>query len=363
MNRVRSWAGGIWCWKSEAKTEDRGRRTETDEGGQRTVGTVRTVARGASGAFRLFVLWSLGPRAALRAVRFLPCRAGENPMHQPDATERIMPSTWDNEAKVVLVTGASSGLGKACALDLVRRQFRVLAGVRSEAAAAGLREASGGKIETVRLDITEPESVAGAVQRIRSTGLYGLVNNAGSALLGPTEFLSVERIRAQFEVNVFGHIGLTQALLPVLRESRGRVVNMSSISGRVAFPFAGPYAASKFALEAFSDALRRELRPSGVAVILIEPGNMKTEIWSRSAQQARAAAAEFPPEAWALYGERLSKPTRSTATMGDPARVAEAVARALTAKRPRPRYLVGRDAKIYAWLARLLPDRWLDRAL
>jgi len=265
------------------------------------------------------------------------------------------------DGRAVLVSGASSGIGRETALLLARSGFRVFAGVRSDAAADDLRSQGSGGIEPLLLDITDAASVRAMGQRLAQENLVGLVNNAGGALLGPLEFLPLDEIRDQFELNVFGHIAVIQAALPALRRSRGRIINISSISGRIGFPFAGAYVGSKFALEGLSDSLRRELRPHGIAVSLIEPGNIKTPIWNKAFERSRAAARQFPAAALELYGSHLATSSRPVDRMTEPAAVAETVLRAMTSRRPKARYVVGRDAHIYLLLRRFLPDRLLDR--
>jgi NAD(P)-dependent dehydrogenase (short-subunit alcohol dehydrogenase family) len=247
-------------------------------------------------------------------------------------------------SRTVLVTGASSGIGQACAVRLSRHGWRVLAGVRREGdAPAGSEE--------VLLDVTEPPS------SLDVDRLDGLVNNAGIAVAGPLEFLDADELRRQLEVNVVGQLRVTQLAVPALREARGRIVNIGSISGRSALPFLGAYAMSKFALEAMTDSLRVELRPWGIHVAIVEPGTIKTPMWTRERPDP-------PPEGLTLYGDRLAA-FRSFAlkrsTNGAPAEaVADTVEHALTAERPRARYLVGRDAKLRAGVERL-PNRLRDR--
>jgi NAD(P)-dependent dehydrogenase (short-subunit alcohol dehydrogenase family) len=256
----------------------------------------------------------------------------------------------------VLVTGASTGIGRATALTLAASGTSVLAGVRR------LQDAPPGTTP-VLLDVTDAERV-GALREIAQ--LDGLVNNAGIAVSGPLEYLPLAELRRQLEVNVIGQLAVTQAVLEPLRRARGRIVNVSSIGGRVALPLYGPYSASKFALEALSDSLRRELR-GVVRVIVVEPGAMATPIWDRGIATADALYAEMPPAAHERYGE-LVRVMRGQAEVlgreGDPPeRVAETIVRALTARRPRTRYVVGRDAQIQAALARALPGRALDAVL
>ncbi len=178
--------------------------------------------------------------------------------------------------KTVLITGASTGIGEACALWLQDRGYRVFAGVRKSTDAEALQQKSKGHLTPVLLDVADEASIREAVQFVltQEPKLEGLVNNAGIAVAGPLEFVPLQELRRVLEVNVVGQVAVTQAFLPLLREARGRVVLMSSISGRVAAPLMGPYAASKFALEAIGDALRRELAPWGIEVSIIEPGNL-----------------------------------------------------------------------------------------
>jgi NAD(P)-dependent dehydrogenase (short-subunit alcohol dehydrogenase family) len=255
----------------------------------------------------------------------------------------------------VLVTGASTGIGRATALALAASGTSVLAGVRR------LEDAPPGTTP-VQLDVTDAEQV-GALREIAQ--LDGLVNNAGIAVSGPLEYLPVAELRRQLEVNVIGQLAVTQAVLEPLRRARGRIVNVSSIGGRVALPLYGPYSASKFALEALSDALRRELR--GVRVIVVEPGAMATPIWDRGIATADALFAEMPPAAHERYGKLVTVMRRQAEALGregePPERVAEVIVRALAARRPRTRYVVGRDARIQAALARALPDRAFDAVL
>ncbi len=195
-------------------------------------------------------------------------------------------------------------------------------------------------------------------------GLLGLVNNAGIAVGGPLEFVPVAKLCEQFEVNVVGQIAVTRAFLPLLRKSSGRIVNMGSVSGRLATPFVGPYSASKWALEALSDSLRVELRPWKIHIALIEPGVIATPIWSKSLAAAEQLIQSFPPQAHLLYGPVIDfMRRRVTSQAGIPAdRVARAVAHALLARRPKTRYLVGTDARLGALVAHL-PDRLRDRLI
>ena len=268
----------------------------------------------------------------------------------------------------VLVTGASSGIGEATARHLAGLGFNVFAGVRKPADA---ERVAGDRIEAVTIDVSGDASVANAAEQVAaavgSSGLTGLVNNAGIAVAGPLEYVDVSDFQRQLEVNVTGVLRTTQALLPLIRTASGRIVNMGSIGGRVALPLVGPYNASKFALEGLSDSLRRELRPWGIHVALIEPGAVATPIWDKGVDQAQQIEQSSPPEVRERYGEvidTIRRESEKNRTEGvPPSEVAEAVAHALTAGRPKTRYLVGRDAKMRAPVARALPDRMMDAAI
>jgi NAD(P)-dependent dehydrogenase (short-subunit alcohol dehydrogenase family) len=262
----------------------------------------------------------------------------------------------------VVVTGASTGIGEATAHHLKRLGFEVHAGVRKPDDAERLRAAG---VHPLTLDVTDSESIAAARSEVGDGPLDGLVNNAGVAVTGPVEFVPVDELRRQLEVNLIGQVAVTQAFLPQLREARGRVVNVSSIGGRVALPLMSPYNASKFGLEAVSDSLRRELRDFGVSVIVVEPGGVKTPIWRKGNSAADELLAAAPPEAERLYGGLINA-LRAEADKIErerglpPEAVAEVIGEALTVKRPRTRYLVGRDAKVRARAAGMLPDRVMD---
>jgi NAD(P)-dependent dehydrogenase (short-subunit alcohol dehydrogenase family) len=268
----------------------------------------------------------------------------------------------------VVITGASTGIGEATALQLQKAGFRVFAGVRKPEDGDRLRAAGVTVIQP--LDVTKAEDVAAAVdtveQALNGAPLRGIVNNAGIGIGGPLEALDLDDFRRTIEVNTTGQLAVTKAFLPLLRKSKGRIVNMSSIGGRVAQPFAGPYIASKFALEAVTDVLRAELLGWGVDVIAIEPGTIATPIWEKSSQEAEKVLAKLSPEQRELYGKRLAKMSkvleRQTKRGAPPEKVAEAVEKALTASRPRPRYLIG-DARVLLNLKRFLPTRWFDRLL
>lgn len=271
----------------------------------------------------------------------------------------------------VVITGASSGIGAACARHLDQLGFTVWAGVRRQADGDALVRAASPRLRVVMLDVTDPMSIAEAGRVIAEgtsgSGLAALVNNAGISVAGPLELLPLADVRTQFEVNVIGALAVTQALLPFLRLARGRIINISSIAGLAATPFLGAYCGSKFALEAMSDALRLELAPWGIAVSLVEPGAIQSQIWQRATMSATRTLGEVPPESLALYAQplgRMQKVIAGAAARAIPAdAVARTVARALTASRPRTRYLVGKDARFRALLKRILPDRAQDRLL
>ncbi len=270
----------------------------------------------------------------------------------------------------VVVTGASTGIGHACALHLDSMGFQVFAGVRRTEDADRLRAAGSGRIEPLLLDVTDQEAIRAAAERVgevvQQRGLAGLVNNAGIAVPGPIEFLPVEEFRRQIEVNLIGQVAVTQAFLPMLRLARGRIVNIGSIGGRVALPLVGPYAASKHAMEGLSDSLRRELRPSGIQVSLVRPGPIATEIWERGNTTADELLARMPGVE-THYGPAIASARAWAAERAGeaipPSVVAGVVADALTSKRPRTRYLVGPRAKLLVTLREVLPDRWFDALL
>ncbi len=270
--------------------------------------------------------------------------------------------------KSVVITGASSGIGHACALRLAQLGYRVFAGVRSADAAETLRHRG---VTPISLDVRDPESLSSAAatvgEALGGNGLQALVNNAGIVVSGPLEFLEIEELRRQFEVNVLGPVAVTQRFFPFLRKAHGRIVNMGSTGGRLALPFLGPYCASKFALSALTDALRMELRPWGIAVSLVEPANISTPIWEKAIPELSARVHRLPPEARRLYDPYLAAvrefaegQARTASSVG---LVVEAVLHALSAKRPRTRYLVGRGARMQAALGRHFPDRLRDRLI
>ena len=270
--------------------------------------------------------------------------------------------------KSVVITGASTGIGAACALHLDKLGLRVFAGVRRQADAEALKSKASSRLVAIALDVADSLSVSTAASAVAGAvgdaGLDGLVNNAGVVVTGPVEFLPLPELRRQLEINVVGQVAVTQAFLPLIRVARGRIVNMGSIAGRLATPFSSAYGASKFALEALTDALRLELAPWGISVSIIEPGAVATPIWEKGMKNGAAMLAAAPPEALVLYAEALEAFKRTSEhaakNAADPMDVARAVEHALTAAKPKTRYVVGRRARIGAAMALLVPDRMRD---
>jgi NAD(P)-dependent dehydrogenase (short-subunit alcohol dehydrogenase family) len=239
----------------------------------------------------------------------------------------------------------------------------VIAGVRSKEAAAELRATASGRLRTLTLDVTDPASVSAAAEAVGDR-LDALVNNAGIAVGGVVEAVPVDELRRQLEVNVVAQVAVTQALLPALRAASGRIVFMSSVSGRAASPALAPYSASKFAIEAIADALRVELRPWGIDVVLVEPGAIGTDMWGAAEQQFDDTVAAMSDEHRRLYAPLLKgarKVIAATARRAAPVeKAASVVEEAVTSPRPRTRYLVGADARVRVRAGRLLPDRATD---
>jgi NAD(P)-dependent dehydrogenase (short-subunit alcohol dehydrogenase family) len=286
-----------------------------------------------------------------------------------------------------LITGASTGIGRATALRLARSGWTVLAGVREQRAGERLaaeaagegegRDAAGnggapgasGRLTPLALDVTDAAQIAAAAELVARSApggaLDALVNNAGVAIGGPLETLPLVQLRELLEVNLIGQVAVTQALIPALRRARGRIVLLSSIGGRLTTPYMYPYHASKYALEAVGDALRVELARSHIRVALIEPGAVATPIWTKGS--AFVEGVSFPEDLHEFYGHvpaAVEKSLSDTARRGiAPERVAQTIERALTARRPRARYLVGADARAMVWVKRLLPDHLFDRVI
>lgn len=280
----------------------------------------------------------------------------------------------------VLVTGASSGIGRACVERLAASGRRVFAATRDAAAVADLAARHAGRVIPVALDVTRADSIAAAAARVEEAlggaTLSCLVGNAGVGYGGPVEFVPLAYFREQFEVNVFGQIAVIQAFLPLLRRHREaasagtaagatRIAIVGSVQGRVVTPFLAPYTCSKFALEALAGTLRQELAPWDIDVALVEPGIVKTAIFARARTFLARLTAELPPEALRLYAHAVAPFERAlerAPALGlEPDLVACAIEHALTAPRPRTRYVVGLRWRLVLLLAAILPDRIWDR--
>lgn len=268
----------------------------------------------------------------------------------------------------VVITGASTGIGRATALHLDRLGYRVFAGVRQEADAESLRQSSSARLAPLFLEVTTATSIQAAAATVAAavgeTGLAGVVNNAGVGLGGPLEFFPIDELRRQFEINIVGPLAVTQAFLPLVRRGRGRIVLVGSIGSRRASPLAGPYNASKSALEALADALRLELRPEKLHVALIQPGVIATPLFAKVSAYGQHLMMRLPEDGQQRYqtmiqavGTALSQLEKRAIP---PERVAVAIAHALTAIRPKTHYLVGIDARLQALVAWLLPTRLRD---
>ena len=270
--------------------------------------------------------------------------------------------------KSTLITGASTGIGRASALRMDAEGWRVFAAVRREEDAAALREAGSDRLVPVMLDVTDAGQIAAAVEQVAAevggTGLDGLVNNAGIAVLSPLETIPVDDFRRQIEVNLTAQVAVTQAFLPLIRRATGRIVFVSSIGGRMALPFGAPYHASKYGIEAVADCLRQELRSWKIDVAVIEPGSIDTTIWGRGERIADEVSERAHDSQEELYGETIERfraAVKRTAERGiPPEKVAKSISHALSAGRPRTRYLVGADARGQAIARSVLPDRAFD---
>ncbi|MGB7587487.1 MAG: SDR family NAD(P)-dependent oxidoreductase [Solirubrobacterales bacterium] len=270
--------------------------------------------------------------------------------------------------KSVLVTGASTGIGRATALRMDAAGWRVFAGVRREEDAAALREAASERLAPVILDVTDSEQIVAAAgeigKAVGEAGLDGLVNNAGVAIPSPLETMPIDDFRRQIEINLTGQVAVTQAMLPLIRRARGRIVFVSSIGGRIAFPLTGAYHAAKWGVEAVGDVFRQELRPWGISVSIVEPGSIDTPIWERGEREADAMGGRVPARE-ELYGRAIASyrgVIKGLAERGiPPIKVAAVIEHALGARRPRTRYLVGLDAKVQARVKQVIPTRVFDR--
>ncbi|MBH0176688.1 MAG: SDR family oxidoreductase [Nitrospira sp.] len=274
--------------------------------------------------------------------------------------------------RVVVITGASTGIGAACAVHLDRLGFVVFAGVRKVEDGETLqRQGEANRLIPLVLDVTNDVSIqqsrAIVAEHVGARGLFGLINNAGIAVVGPLEAVPIPDLRRQLEVNLIGQVAVTQMFLPLIRLARGRIINMGSIAGRAAMPLMGPYSASKFALEAITDALRLEVQQWGIEVSIVEPGAIATPIWDKSGKGATDLESATTPELRMLYADVIAGVRKVVAEAAKraiaPDAVAQAVEQALTATRPKTRYLVGADAKFRALMVKFLPDRVSDTVL
>ncbi len=273
--------------------------------------------------------------------------------------------------RAVVITGASTGIGAACALHLDRLGFLVFAGVRKIKDGEALQRQGTDRLVPLLLDVTDEPMIKKSQvivsEQLGNSGLFGLINNAGIAVVGPLEAVPIPDLRRQLEINLIGQVAVTQTFLPLIRLARGRIVNIGSIAGRAAMPLMGPYSASKFALEAITDALRLEVRQWGIEVSIVEPGAIATPIWDKSGKGATDLEAATTPELRLLYADVIAGVKKVVAEAAKraiaPDAVAQVVEQALTATSPKTRYLVGADAKFRALMIKLLPDRVSDRVL
>jgi NAD(P)-dependent dehydrogenase (short-subunit alcohol dehydrogenase family) len=272
----------------------------------------------------------------------------------------------------VLITGCSTGIGRATALRLSRQGWKVFAAVRKEEDAEALQAEATGQLITLILDVADQASIDAAAkhlgEELGDTGLAGLVNNAGISVHGPLEYLPIDELRRQFEVNVFGQIAVTQGFLPLIRKATGRIVFVGSVGGRApSIPLIGPYIASKYALEALAESLRTELMKWGIKVSVVEPGAIKTAIWGKGETQFDGSVAEMSSEARARYEKMMKRGLRIASARGrhgaDAEKVAVRIEDALTAKRPRIHYLVGADARLRTYVESNVPKPLRDRII
>ena len=282
-----------------------------------------------------------------------------------------MSSKQPSDRGPVVITGTSTGIGAATALHLAGLGYQVFAGVRRPADGEALAARSTGSIRPLVIDITDQASVTAAAGEVASVvgerGLAGLVNNAGAVWPGPLEFQPIDEFRAQLDVNLVGHLAVIQAFLPLIRAGHGRIINVGSIGGRLVLPIHGAYSASKFGMEALSDALRLELRQWRIHVALVDPGATHTAIFGKTLSRLDAAAATLAERGERRYDAQfaaLRRTVESTALNTAPAEdAAAAIGEALTSSRPKARYLVGKGAREAVALARTPSDRVKDLAI
>jgi NAD(P)-dependent dehydrogenase (short-subunit alcohol dehydrogenase family) len=270
--------------------------------------------------------------------------------------------------RVAVVTGASSGIGRASALLLVNGGFQVFAGVRKPADGHALQDEAGSQLIPVMMEVTDATSIANAAKdvttQLEGRGIDGLVNVAGIGISGPLEYVTPEDLRRVFQVNVFGQIAVTQAFLPMIRKLLGRIVNISSVGAHIAIPFGGVLGASKSAFGSLSDSLRLELRPFGIRVCVVEPASIRTPAVEKTLGDVEALIRCLPPEGAQRYGDMLRNFTKRAYARemngSSPEVVARAVFHALTARQPKIRYVVGKGSRPLSLLPRWLPERLMD---
>jgi NAD(P)-dependent dehydrogenase (short-subunit alcohol dehydrogenase family) len=268
--------------------------------------------------------------------------------------------------KIAVISGASSGIGLLTAVELARSGFQVVATMRDLSRRTSLEQAAGTAgvspyIDIRRLDITDFDLIPSLIQTvIRDYGRIDvLVNNAGFAVAGFAEDLTLAEIRSQFETNFFGHIAMTKAVLPIMREQHsGHIIMVSSISGLHGAFSLSSYSASKFALEGWSESLRLELNALGLKVVLVEPGSFRTDIWTRNAYIGRKTLDGSSPNR--ARGEKMRDRIQAI-PKDNPLLVARTIAQIALDPDPRLRYLVGKDARIQLWLKRVLPWKWHEK--
>ena len=276
-----------------------------------------------------------------------------------------------NESGAVVVTGASTGIGRATALFLDKKGYHVFAGVRKKADAESLAKEGSDRLTPITIDVTKDRSIKAAKDKVQRAvgkdGLVGLVNNAGVGDGGPVETMDLDILRNVLEVNLVGQVAVTQAFLPMIRKVPGTIVFIASIGGRIASPFMSPYNTSKFAVEALGESLRQELAPWEIDVVVIEPGSIDTPIWKKGAETIEDQFAKLTATTRRLYGKQLKRMDEvltETASRGiAPEKVAKVIHTAISSENPKHRYLVGRDAKIAAKLKGALPDRTFKKLI
>jgi NAD(P)-dependent dehydrogenase (short-subunit alcohol dehydrogenase family) len=281
------------------------------------------------------------------------------------------PTLIQGQRPAAVVTGTSSGIGRACALRLATQGYCVFAGVRRRQDGQALvQEAgrTGGQVVPLLIDVTDEASIGAAAAEVARAvgddGIAALVNNAGIGMTWPMEAIPLDDLRRIYEVNVFGQVAVTQAFLPLLRTGAGRLVNIGSIGDRLSLPFGAPLASSKWALASITESLRMELRPWGIHVVLIEPASIHTDAVQKVKDDAERVMSELSWSHLELYGDTYqamtSRALEREKSGSDPDVVARAVLRALRTKRPRTRYVVGKDGRLLAFLAGWAPDRLFD---